>query len=81
MARLRERRGLTVIAVLHDLNLAAAYAPRVAVLGAGCVGRRRTGCILRPDLVREIFGVAVDEARTDDGRRFSVPHAGAVGAK
>ncbi len=78
VARLRERRGLTVIAVLHDLNLAAAYAPRVAVLGAGRVAADGDpASILRTELVRDIFGVAVDEARTADGRRFLVPHVGA----
>jgi iron complex transport system ATP-binding protein len=76
VARLRARRGLTVIAVLHDLNLAAAHAPRVAVLGAGrVVADGDPASILRPDLVREVFGVAVDDARTADGRRFLVPHA------
>ena len=75
VARLRERRGLTVIAVFHDLNLAAAYAPRVAVLGAGRVmADGEPASILRPDLIREVFGVAVDEGRTHDGRRFLVPH-------
>ena len=78
VARLRARRGLTVIAVLHDLNLAAAHAARVAVLGSGrVVADGAPASVLRPELVREVFGVAVDEARTDDGRRFLVPHAGA----
>jgi len=81
VARLRARRGLTVIAVLHDLNLAAAHAPRVAVLGGGrVVADGDPASILRPDLVREVFGVAVDEARTADGRRFLVPHV-AVGER
>jgi iron complex transport system ATP-binding protein len=76
VARLRARRNLTVIAVLHDLNLAAAHAPRVAVLGAGrVVADGDPASILRPDLVRDVFGVAVDEATTRDGRRFLVPHA------
>ncbi len=73
--RLRDRRGLTVIAVLHDLNLAIAHATRVLVLGSGRIiadGEQRM--VLRPDLVREAFGVTVDEARTADGRRFLVPH-------
>jgi len=79
VARLRARRSLTVIAVLHDLNLAAAYAPRVAVLGSGrVVADGEPASILRADLVREIFGVAVDEARTSDGRRFLVPHRAGV---
>ena len=78
VARLRARRGLTVIAVLHDLNLVAAHAPRVAVLGSGCVvADGRPASVLRPDVVREIFGVVVDEAHTADGRRFLVPHISA----
>jgi iron complex transport system ATP-binding protein len=76
VARLRARRGLTVIAVLHDLNLAAAHAGRVAVLGSGrVVADGDPASVLRADLVREVFGIAVDEARTADGRRFLVPHA------
>jgi len=76
VARLRHRRGLTVMAVLHDLNLAAAYAPRVAILGAGRIAADGApASVLRTDLVRELFGVAVDEASTADGRRFLVPHA------
>jgi iron complex transport system ATP-binding protein len=68
--RLRDQRGLTVLAVLHDLNLAAAFAPRVAVLDEGrVVADGAPGEVLSPDLVRRVFGVAVDEARTSDGRR------------
>ncbi|MCV0404301.1 MAG: ABC transporter ATP-binding protein [Chloroflexi bacterium] len=77
VGRLRQRRGLTVIAVLHDLNLAVAHAPRIALLGEGRILADGTAdAVLRPDLVREVFGVAVDEAVTADGRRFLVPHIG-----
>lgn len=73
--RLRGRRGLTVIAVLHDLNLAIAHAPRIAVLGSGrIVADGEQQAVLHPNVVREAFGVAVDEAHTADGRRFLVPH-------
>ena len=68
--RLREQRGLTVLAVLHDLNLAAAFAPRVAVLDEGrLVADGPPEEVLSPDLVRRVFGVRVDEARTAEGRR------------
>jgi iron complex transport system ATP-binding protein len=68
--RLRDQRGLTVLAVLHDLNLAAAFAPRVAVLDEGrVVADGAPNEVLSPDLVRRVFGVSVDEARTPDGRR------------
>jgi iron complex transport system ATP-binding protein len=76
VARLQARRGLTVIAVLHDLNLAAAHVPRVAVLGGGRIAADGApASVLHPVLVRELFGAAVDEARTADGRRFLVPRA------
>jgi iron complex transport system ATP-binding protein len=76
VARLQARRGLTVIAVLHDLNLAAAHAPRVAVLDGGRVAADGApASVLQPLVVRELFGAAVDLARTADGRTFVVPHA------
>jgi len=76
VARLRARRGLTVIAVLHDLNLAAAHALRATVLDSGrVVADGDPESVLRLELIRRVFGVAVDEARTVDGRRFLVPHA------
>ena len=68
--RLRDQRGLTVLAVLHDLNLAAAFAPRVAILDEGrVVADGPPAEVLTPDLVRRVFGVQVDEALTPDGRR------------
>jgi len=56
--------------VLHDLNLAAAFAPRVAILDEGrVVADGPPAEVLSPDLVRRVFGVWVDEARTTNGRR------------
>jgi iron complex transport system ATP-binding protein len=75
VARLQALRGLTVIAVLHDLNLAAAHAPRVAVLDGGRIAADGAPTsVLQPSIVRELFGAAVDLARTADGRAFVVPH-------
>jgi len=68
--RLREQRDLAVLAVLHDLNLAAAFAPRVADLHRGTV--EADGApdeVLTTHLVQRVFGVAVEEARTADRRR------------
>lgn len=50
--------GATVIAALHDLNLAAQYCDRVAVLAAGrveAVGPPSE--VLTPELIRTTFGV------------------------
>ena len=79
VTRLRERRGLSVVAALHDLNLAAAHAPRAVVLGHGRVAADGPpASVLQPALVRELFGVAVDEAMTSDGRRFLAPRVPVV---
>jgi iron complex transport system ATP-binding protein len=71
---LRRRRSLTVVAVLHDLNLAAAYAPRVILLADGRVAADGPpGEMLTVGRVRDGFGVALEEAVTADGRRVLVP--------
>lgn len=49
---------LTVLVVLHDLNLAAAVCDRLAVLSAGrIVAAGIPGDVLTEDLVRDVFGV------------------------
>ncbi|MDR7523490.1 MAG: ABC transporter ATP-binding protein [Armatimonadota bacterium] len=53
-------RGLTVVAALHDLNLAATYCDGVALLARG----RLVACgppadVLRADLIRHAYGPAV----------------------
>jgi iron complex transport system ATP-binding protein len=60
-----------VLAVLHDLNLAAAFAPRMVVLDRGTVAADGPPQeVLTIQLVKEVFGVAVQEARTDEGGRY-----------
>jgi len=50
--------GMTVVAVTHDLNLAAAYADRIVVLSKGEVAADATPeQVLRPLLLLEVFGV------------------------
>ncbi|GAA2265306.1 ABC transporter ATP-binding protein [Streptomyces ruber] len=53
--------GLTVLVVLHDLNLAAAACDRLAVLSQGrLVATGTPKDILTAELVREVFGVDAD---------------------
>ena len=71
--RQRRSRGLTVVAVLHDLALAASYATRVALLDGGRVAAEGLpGDVLRPPLLAATFGVGLDEAITSDGARHLV---------
>lgn len=57
-ARRFARRGVGVVAVLHDLNLAAQHADRIVVLSDGRVvaaGPARDA--LTPDIIRGVFGI------------------------
>ena len=50
--------GLTTIAALHDLNLAAAYCDRLFVMSAGrLIATGETADVLTPDLLATVFGV------------------------
>ena len=54
-------RGRAVLAVLHDLNLAGAFADRVVLLVAGRVAADGSPAeVFTPDRIREAFGAAVD---------------------
>ena len=67
--RLRRTRRVAVLAVLHDLNLAAGAADRALLLHQGrLLPAGGQGSLIDPALARTAFGVPVEEARTADGR-------------
>ncbi|MDL5199344.1 ABC transporter ATP-binding protein [Streptomyces sp. ALI-76-A] len=56
--------GLTVLAALHDLNLAAAHCDVLYVLSGGrIVASGPPHDVLRPDLLAEVFGVRAHPVR------------------
>lgn len=60
MARVAARAGLCVVAVLHDLNLAAATADRLLVLSRGrLVADGAPGPVLTAERVRQVWGIEV----------------------
>ncbi len=68
LQRLKQEQGLTVITVLHDLNLAIRYSQRMALLGSGqlqAVGSPQA--VLTPTLVRQVFGLEVEWISTPVG--------------
>ncbi|HET9344527.1 MAG TPA: ABC transporter ATP-binding protein, partial [Candidatus Limnocylindrales bacterium] len=55
---LNERQGLTVVAVLHDLALAASFFPRFVILDGGrVVADGPPAEVLTPDRIQETFRV------------------------
>lgn len=58
--------GLTTVAVLHDLDLAAAFCPRMLMLSQGRVAAAGpTAEVLTADLIARVFGVATVVEHTD----------------
>jgi iron complex transport system ATP-binding protein len=68
------QRGLTTIAVLHDLNAAARFADRVALMHRGrLVGIGAPEAILRPTLLQSAFDVHVAVDHGSDGHPVVLP--------
>jgi iron complex transport system ATP-binding protein len=74
------RAGLSVVAVTHDLNLAAAYSDRIIVLDAGRLAADAApGQVLQPRLLREVFGVEAEVRAGPTGRPWVLYGHGAGG--
>ena len=57
--RLNRRLGVTVIAAMHDLNLAARYFPRLLLFQRGVVADAGPAEVLEPQLLRRVYGINV----------------------
>jgi iron complex transport system ATP-binding protein len=55
---LNEQEGMTVVAVLHDLTMAAHFFPRLVLIDrGGIVADGPPEVVLAPDRIRSAFGV------------------------
>jgi iron complex transport system ATP-binding protein len=67
VAKLNEDHGMTVIAAMHDLNLAARYFDRLVVLHRqSLVADGPPACVLRRELLEKVYGSPVEILRFDD---------------
>jgi len=58
LADLNERDGTTILAVLHDLNLAVRYFPRIVLVADGRIhGDGAARDVLSAEEIRDVFGV------------------------
>ena len=75
--RLNEERGLTIICVTHDVNLAAPYARRMIALSSGIIAADGTPeSVLTPQHLYEIFEVTAAVVQRPDGRgNYIIPTA------
>jgi iron complex transport system ATP-binding protein len=76
-ARRNAHAGLAVLAILHDLNLAAAYADEIVLMARGRMrARGKPAEVLRDDLLSEAYGCAVrTNATPANGVPFVIPQA------
>ncbi len=73
LARINREDGCTVIVSLHQVDMALKYCPRVVALHQGCVVFDGPSKLLTPQLLRELYGVHVDEILTDSTRLHAAP--------
>ncbi|NMB00296.1 MAG: heme ABC transporter ATP-binding protein [Firmicutes bacterium] len=71
----KSEQGVTVLAVLHDLNLVASFCDYVFVLSKGSLVSEGTPQeVLTPELIREVFRVSVPTlTHPETGRPIIVP--------
>lgn len=76
-ARRQAREGRAVLAVLHDLNLAAAFADELVLMSGGRVQVAGTAtAVLRDDVLSRAYGCDICTNTTPaDGVPFILPHA------
>ncbi|MCX5478144.1 heme ABC transporter ATP-binding protein [Kaistia geumhonensis] len=69
------RAGGGVVAVLHDLNLAARHADRIVVVRKGRIAADGPPAeVLTAGLIEDVFGVALAVGLTGDGTPYVLPH-------
>ena len=79
---LRKERGLTILAALHDLTLAAEFATRLVLLSGGGIAASGSPVdVLREDRLAAHFGGAVRVLVTDDGDVVVAPRARRAGRR
>lgn len=73
-AKRRAERGTAVIAVLHDLNLAARFAKRIVVLKRGkLVADGSPQATINDRTLRDVFGIDAGIGTTPDGLPYILP--------
>ena len=72
--KLAEENGLTVITVLHDLNLAARFCSRAAFLRSGSLLKTGTvSDVMTPEIVKQTFDLEVRITEGPAGTPFCMP--------
>ncbi|MBE9604714.1 ATP-binding cassette domain-containing protein [Acetobacteraceae bacterium H6797] len=72
--RLSQERGLSVIVVLHDVNMAARYCDDVLAMRNGALKHRGVpSTLMASSVLREIYDVSMDAVSDSQGRAVAFP--------
>ena len=76
LARLNTEERMTIVAVTHDVNLAARHAERMLAIRDGAIAADGTpNQVLTADKLHEVFGITADIIDRPDGGRYVIPSA------
>jgi cobalamin transport system ATP-binding protein len=77
LVRRRVEEGMAAVAVLHDVNLAAAFATQVLLLAGGRVlASGSAGEVLATERLQALYGVTIASATSASGQRLFGPATG-----
>jgi len=70
-------RGVAVVAILHDLNLASMFAQRIVMMHGGRIAADGpVSTTITDEMLKRVFGVSNAVSRTpSSGTPFVLPHA------
>ncbi len=72
--RLCHEKGIGVIIVLHDVNMAARFCDKLFALHSGrLIARGAPEELLNPDMLANIYGVPMEVMRRENGELFALP--------
>jgi iron complex transport system ATP-binding protein len=73
LRRLNRERGLTIIAALHDINLAALFFPRLVILHDGKIHRDGSPAdVLTEKTIEEVYGIRVRIEKDQSAERLQL---------
>ena len=76
LTRLNRQEHMTIVAVTHDINLAARNAGRMVALSEGTiVADGRPDQVLTAEKLYEVFGITADILDRPDGGKYVIPNA------
>lgn len=74
LTRLRDQRQVTIVMVLHDINLAVRYCDELVALRQGrVVAQGPPRQAITPQVLRQVFGIEAELLTTRDGHLFCAP--------